>query len=515
MVLEPIPPLMEWRRGSPLDISQWRTEIRGYVRDNTTSISLTGPSVEALNLAIFSAIRHQEFGTPFVLPSEVVCGESAAAPSDLQYFAPGATYSIGNIDHQATLAHGDGPERAVLTNGVSLRIAGPDTDPEAILQHAKQARWALSGTFHRPTFCAESYLADTERCKEFFVDARCAILCMVQLGVAPLPLCPFVLFLATQTESSNCVEELSLAYINHLDPPTAHTLQPWYNIKAEDIFVVTGNLQNPGKDENHKGLQLAVIFGEANILVFTSPRSEETHAQIHRRVIYAYFLGNMRPWEHNEFITFRCGLKIKLNNMMDTGDCWTTPIKCAKMIAAFYDRRIKDPEQLISRLNIVLDTTSEYQSPEAKHISLSMMRLFRWRFFRWLRGRGFPPQLLGTDLRAKEGIISHERYRQDSDSTTIRSTMFLYSLTEVQMIPIHGAQLRIDVRDSLLNQENEFREPTVSWHTCSQSVEFYLNDWLKNVLLEPCSLLDASVITDFDVWMSKLTSLKGRDFNRI
>jgi hypothetical protein len=94
MVLEPIPPLMEWRRGSPLDISQWRTEIRGYVRDNTTSISLTGPSVEALNLAIFSAIRHQEFGTPFVLPSEVVCGESAAAPSDLQYFAPGATYSM-------------------------------------------------------------------------------------------------------------------------------------------------------------------------------------------------------------------------------------------------------------------------------------------------------------------------------------------------------------------------------------------------------------------------------------
>ncbi|KAJ7245069.1 hypothetical protein C8J57DRAFT_1476591 [Mycena rebaudengoi] len=468
MVLEPIPPLMEWRCRSPLDIRQWHMEIRGYVRDNTTSISLTGPSVEALNLAIFSAIRHQEFGTPFVLPSEVMCGESAAAPSDLQYFAPGATYSIGNIDHQATLAHGDGPERAVLTNGVSLQIAGPDTDPEAILQHAKQARWALSGTFHRPTFCAESYLADTERCKEFFVDARCAILCMVQLGVAPLPLCPFVLFLATQTESSNCVEELSLAYINHLDPPTAHTLQPWYNIKAEDIFVVTGNPQNPGRDKNHKGLQLAVIFGEANILVFTSSRSEEMHAQIHRRVIYTYFLGNMRPWEHNEFITFRRGLKIKLNNMMDTGDCWTTPIKCAKMIAAFYDRRIKDPEQLISRLNILL-----------------------------------------------EGIISLERYRQDSDRTTIRSTIFLYSLTEVQMIPIHGAQLRIDVRDSLLNQENEFKEPTVLWHTCSQSVEFYLNDWLKNVLLEPCSLLDASVVTDFDVWMSKLTSLKGGDFNRI
>ncbi|KAJ7250705.1 hypothetical protein C8J57DRAFT_1521110 [Mycena rebaudengoi] len=223
----------------------------------------------------------------------------------------------------------------------------------------------------------------------------------------------------------------------------------------------------------------------------------------------------MRPWEHNEFITFRRGLKIKLNNMMDTGDCWTTPIKCAKMIAAFYDRCIKDPEQLISRLNIVLDTTSEYQSPEAKHISLLMMRLFLWRFFRWLRGRGFPPQLLGTDLQAKEGIISLERYRQDSDSTTIRSPMFLYSLTEVQMIPIHGAQLRIDVRDSLLNQENEFKEPTVSWHTCSQSVEFYLNDWLKDVLLEPCSLLDASVVTDFDVWMSKLTSLKGGDFNRI
>lgn len=72
---------------------------------------------------------------------------------------------------------------------------------------------------------------------------------LVSLGVGPDPICPF-LILATTQPNRSWVADLTLAYINVLDPSAAVLLAPWFQITPSQTFKLP-------QDAGHPALALA------------------------------------------------------------------------------------------------------------------------------------------------------------------------------------------------------------------------------------------------------------------
>jgi hypothetical protein len=178
-------------------------------------------------------------------------------------------------------ALGDGPERAHYLTALRLHVQ----DPARITE---RSRWADSGNFFRPTFDETSYLVDSPRCHEYFIDGRFAALCIVQLPSAPIPICPFIIYLATKT-SHTCLDDLTLAFIATL-APTAKILQPWFDIDPQSTFDVSGNPDHPGQDENHPALLLAATL-DISVRILVCLLSQ-AHLTFHRRL---HFLSKPVP----------------------------------------------------------------------------------------------------------------------------------------------------------------------------------------------------------------------------
>ncbi|KAJ7819127.1 hypothetical protein B0H14DRAFT_2600849 [Mycena olivaceomarginata] len=197
---------------------------------------------------------------------------------------------VANVYNPDNGALGDGPERAHYLTALRLHVQ----DPARITE---RSRWADSGNFFRPTFDETSYLVDSPRCHEYFIDGRFAALCIVQLPSAPIPICPFIIYLATKT-SHTCLDDLTLAFIATL-APTAKILQPWFDIDPQSTFDVSGNPDHPGQDENHPALLLAATL-DISITLFKQARSTELHQALHRRLLATYFTGTARIGRHGQ-----------------------------------------------------------------------------------------------------------------------------------------------------------------------------------------------------------------------
>ncbi|KAJ6467544.1 hypothetical protein C8R47DRAFT_814044 [Mycena vitilis] len=502
--LIPLPP---WDRASSDDILEWQMSVLGAViRVGQVAVDITGPSLSAIARTLSSAIGNNQDPThPFVVAPGVTC---ILKPTDLGFFDVYRRYIIENPRDRAQNASGDGPERGHYTTALKLRVA----DPERVRE---QSRWADSGAFFRPTFDEKPYHVGSARCQDFFIDGRYAALAMVQLASAPLPMCPIVIYMATQP-SLSCLDDLSLPFIATLDPHTARILRPWFEIGPDRVFAVSGDSANPGQDEGHMGLLLATELLGISILEFKIKRAPLYHRELNRRLLAMYFTGTPAPWDHAEFRTFRIGLLLKLSPQLTLSDFLSTELKVRRLLVGLYDRTVKTAADITGRLEF---TTKE---DDTEIISL-FFKLFRSRFGRWLSGTGFPKELKSKVVvdpngsrRLVEGIISDEQYKSHKNSPGIRGTTFLASLTESSLLPVCSTDALI-ISLSFTNQsgESDYGQPRVWWHSCHRTVEIHLNAWLKNMLLEPCSLDDIRTNTAFDIWMSKITSLQAGDYNRV
>ncbi|KAJ6449656.1 hypothetical protein C8R45DRAFT_1224338 [Mycena sanguinolenta] len=502
-----LPQLAASDRATADEVFAWQSTIHSVVDHTTTvAVDITGPSLEAIARTLFTAIDHNRDPTvPFTPAAGVTC---ISPPSDLGFLDPYRRFVVANVYNPDNGALGDGPERAHYLAALRLRVQ----DPARITE---RSRWADSGNFFRPTFDEMSYLVDSPRCHEYFIDSRYAALCIVQLPSAPIPICPFIIYLATQT-SHTCLDNLTLAFIATLDPATAKILQPWFDIDPQSTFDVSGNPDRPGPDENHPALLLATALDISQITLFKQARSTELHQALHRRLLATYFTGTAMPWAHEEFRAFGKGLNLELNPHIHLSDLWSTPLKVRRLLVALYERRVKTPDDIVKRLYF-----STVDEPSAREDLL--FKLFQWRLHRWLLGRGYPKELrsqrvFGTDgtVRKEDGIISDSDYRVHKTSPVIRGTLFLCSMSESPLLPVPpNDPLIIRLSFAKLDHERDYGPAKVLWHTCTSAVDIFFNSWLENLLLEPCSLDDTATTTGFDIWMSKITSLKGGDYNRI
>ncbi|KAK7022178.1 hypothetical protein R3P38DRAFT_3357243 [Favolaschia claudopus] len=501
--LPPLPSVKQWERPTDNELFEWQNNIFNVINDGPEKpVDITGPSLEAISRTLFSAVRTNRYPEiPFVVEAGVTC---LVRPSDLGFLSPYRSYIVHNSGEPAV---GEGIERGHFTVALSLRVCDPTRVKE-------QSRWASSGEFYRPTFHEKAYMVGSPRCQEYYVDGRYSALCLVQLVSGPLPICPIFLYIATQ-QNRQCLDDLSLAYIATLDPPTARVLQPWFEIEPHTVFSVTGDPANPGSDESHLGLMLATTLIGVSINEFAVARTPEFHKELNRRVLAVYFTGFENPWEHAEVLAFQTGLNLGLSEHVKLSDFWGTEMKVRRLLIGFYDRTVKTPNDIT---RVLLYTTVD---EDQENINL-FFKLFQWRFQKWLMGVGIPDALKSRlvtnsdgSTRIEQGIVADEIYRAHKGSRTIRSTTFLASLTETILLPVSNAdKLMIRLHFTDFEDHASHGETRIVWHTCHRTMDVYFNPWLKNLLLEPCQLDDYKTDTKFDNWMSEITSLKGGDYNR-
>ncbi|KAJ7761769.1 hypothetical protein B0H16DRAFT_1530498 [Mycena metata] len=134
-------------------------------------------------------------------------------------------------------------------------------------------------------------------------------------------------------------------------------------------------------------------------------------------------------------------------------------------------------------------------------------RMFQLRLIRWLRGVGYPASLRGT-------FISEEEFVAQKNNPLIRAERFLYTLTEMLVLPL-DASFNFTVflyQDTSQEAGAQSRPPKLNFHDCVTVVDVPLNEWMDNVLLQPADFDDGAE-TEFDAWMSSEFSLQGGDYN--
>lgn len=95
-------------------------------------------------------------------------------------------------------------------------------------------RWALRGDYYIPNFFPTS-VAIPERVKSFWADGSLSAIHFLRLCTGPEPISPFFLR-AIIIGGQMPFENLTLDFINYLDPSSAQTLLPWFLIDNSTII---------------------------------------------------------------------------------------------------------------------------------------------------------------------------------------------------------------------------------------------------------------------------------------
>ncbi|KAK7059278.1 hypothetical protein R3P38DRAFT_3251804 [Favolaschia claudopus] len=201
------------------DVLTWRTHICCNVPTSTPESMIA------------HVHRHgsSETAPPFVAPAGVHLNNVVPVAGLLDGQRTFRIYSTSPSNPAAT---GQGPERAILVHGLRLSL----TDSK---------RWVDSdGMYKRPLFHSFEGYFDKSIVSAFRVDGAWAALYLIQLGVGPDPLCPFLLIALSQKDRE-WISSLSLEYIHHLDPSAARALAPWFALKASDTVSMADLHRHP------------------------------------------------------------------------------------------------------------------------------------------------------------------------------------------------------------------------------------------------------------------------------
>ncbi|KAJ6526003.1 hypothetical protein B0H19DRAFT_1275872 [Mycena capillaripes] len=485
----PIPSMKSWERATGVELLTWISNIVSAVHlREIQPLDIRGPNPTALALTLCSLIQYNDTPGLDFAPEEGVMCQAVPDLGLLTCFSsfhndpaedPGALY---------TGAQGEGPERTV--HAMALKIRTSD-----------DTRWqeSFGGQFRRPILSA-----NTHDPMPFYIDGRYAAIHILRLETGPMPISPFFIFAATQP-SRMAMAELTLPFFNTLDQQSAMLLRQWFEFDAQEVLP---------RDDDHPIIALVSHY-LPDILTdwFMTPRTFDAHRDVHCRLLERIFLGQPDVWDHSYFAAFRRGFCLPLAEPRDDfappttmGDHWASALTVMRYLTVLYDRQVKDPEEVISRLCLKLVVSTDLYdayTPESKLYA----QLFTWRLWRWLKGVGYPAELRGT-------YVTEEEYQRHRASHTLRAARLLYCMTESWTLPAAPTvQLGLDLRVD--NVPADIGGLFVFWHSCTRVAEVYFHPWLKNVLLEPGDLEEIDTVYRFDIWMSKITCLKGGDYNRL
>ncbi|KAJ7036460.1 hypothetical protein C8F04DRAFT_1258029 [Mycena alexandri] len=477
--------LYSWQRATGLDLVGWIDKIIRTIDPATPSLNILGPSAESIGRTLCSLIRYNGIpGAAFTPEPGVTCVGVVVVP-DVGLLMPGRSYTITRDPNDPLMgAQGNGPERTIHMTTLDLRTSDD--------------RWveSVSGAFKRPNFDG---LADPD---SFYVDGRYAAITILRMEAGPMPMSPFLIFAAMQADRS-VLNELTLPFINTLDPGSAKILRDWFNVGAADTFT----------QPDHPAVQLLAHYLEIEADWFTHARTVDEHRDVHARLLEAFFFGRSDIWGIPGFEAFRKGLRLPLADPPNDyapapsmGLHWASAHTVLRFLPTLYDRRVKNAQEVISllRLMVVPGLTPDPTGPAALYA-----QIFCWRLWRWLKGLGYPEELVGV-------YITAEEYAKQRTSSTLRAAHLLYCLTESWTLPASpSTTLSIDLHIDPQEGFDEQRSAPIFWHSCTRVAEIYFNPWLKNVLQEPGDLEETETVYRFDLWMSKMTSLRGGDYNRI
>ncbi|KAJ7784842.1 hypothetical protein DFH07DRAFT_786132 [Mycena maculata] len=441
-------------------------------------LDIAGPNVIALATTLFqlvSAIIYDENIHELELVRDI--GLVPALFSG--FFAPDRSFKI-IAENPISSAQGHGVERSVYVKGLNLRVSDG-------------LRWTpTSGMYSRPKFFGLPDVRREGTIRAFSIDGAWAALYMVTLGVGPDPICPFLLLAAT-CKDRHWVADLSLEYIHALDPSAAKILAPWFEITPDMVFKFPNDAQHPG-------LRLAAEFLPVALTEFIKERAPELHRSLHCSLLCYFFFGHWDPYTHPEFIAFAKGFNIRLKG---SRTFFSHCDDFKNILAAVYNRRIKSVDDVLQR---VVFLTSEPAGP----IADLQHQMFQLRFVRWLRGVGYPRSV-------RNAYVPIEEFKAQRHNPLIRAERFLYSVTEMLVIPLDEEfTLNIHLCRFLTNAAKPAtNRPSLFFHDCTIEVAIPLNEWTDNILLEPAAFNDPQKETEFDRWMSSEFSLQGGDYNAL
>ncbi|KAK7006525.1 hypothetical protein R3P38DRAFT_3213820 [Favolaschia claudopus] len=331
-----IPPLKSWQRATGLDLLEWISTITSIAaREQTVPLVIRGGSHNASEESIFAT------------EANVYCPPVA----DLAFLVHGRHFRLETNDPELG-ARGEGPERVVHARAI-------------------EAEALSSGSLD-----------------DFYVDGRYAALFILRMEAAPMPISPFFIFAATQSERPS-LRPLTFAFINTLDPDTARVLHPWFQIRHDTLV----------DDPTHPAAVLLEHYLDLTIDWLCQPRTTEEHDNVHIRLLECCLLGGVDIWDTPGFAEFQRGLRLELGEPSDEftpaptmGDHWSSADKAMRLPTCLYDRGVRQPDDLIRRLQITIHGGD--RPPSAAGVLYA--KLFTWRLHRWLHGSGYPRALKGV-----------------------------------------------------------------------------------------------------------------------
>ncbi|KAJ7435597.1 hypothetical protein B0H11DRAFT_1937423 [Mycena galericulata] len=466
----------------PLDYSAvlaWRTEVYNAIgsEDALSALVISGPSVASVAGYLFCLIKamdksvtvEEEVGL-YLEPINSLAGFLHGGRVMRVYSDPEKPTSSG--------ATGPGPEHSVYIQGLNIRLS-----------HTR--RWTKSqGMYFRPQLYPMTDVHREDVISEFKVDGTWAALYIVQVGMGPDPLCPFLLLAATQHDRQ-WLGDLSLSYIFSLDPSAAKILAPWFKLTPDQVFKFPDDI-------NHPAMALVATYLNVPISDFTVARDPAAHRAMHIRILCQFFFSYPDPWQHPEFMAFVAGFDIRLKGAHTFLSHCTNIHTVKALIAALYNRRIKSVDEVIEKI--------EFEATRSADTAEKLRReLFQMLFFRWIRGIGFPRSIRGK-------FVTAAQYKAQRKNPLIRAESFLYSMTGNRAIPLNP-EFRLTI--CLIRSDDQLGR-TLGFHDCSATVDVPFNEATDNLLLEDVNIDELSTVhtgTEFDYWMSSEFSLDPGDYN--
>ncbi|KAH9934597.1 hypothetical protein B0H21DRAFT_699322, partial [Amylocystis lapponica] len=298
-------------------------------------------------------------------------------------------------------ATGRGVERSVLIRAVALMVED---------YHF----WADRGEYKIPSFLPVNASVSVRLWRWKAFGTLCALY-VLHLGSGPLP-----------------------ATMAFLDRDAAWTLHPWISLSPSG--PITDTLK-PALSQfliNQLSMQLSTVLA-ARV-------DEAGHNALTPGFTAQVLFGNKDLWNHVEHAAFREGFDLRFKPTqhhsmiqvfysVDSLDL--DPMSPLSIVAAMYDRQIKGPDQIITRLEVSPSTGLDRELQ-------CFQRLFELRLARYLRGMGHPRT---RDL-VQSQLISDAQFLKAQNDPILRCQLFLMALTEKDTLPV-GNNWSIEVRSLL------------------------------------------------------------------
>lgn len=337
-------------------------------------------------------------------------------------------------------------------------------------------RWVpFQGDYYRSlNFGHPPGLHPTRGKVEYQVDGSLTALVMIQLLVEPYPVNPFLVY-AALFNSPACLEFLLRPYKDyHPD----HLLAMIHDKSTRDTMAALLVFSPEALKELPKILQHPVTRRAVNRNIspaglFIGSRDETQHMNIKRLMLSDLLVGIDKPWEHDQFIAFAEGLRMhSLIGSLVTDVGLDTQndryLYAFKLVSTLWNNRIESYNDVFNRISF-------YYGCERRHERQARLyaRLFLIRFYRWIRGKGHPRQLVGT-------VVAKDQFESSLKSPhTTRAEVFWKAVSDLVVLP-----------------PNKDKDVTVSRYSCSLATVPLLTRSLRYTwtIGHHCSLLDTECL---------------------